>query len=181
VNATVLLLGIWAGMDNLQVCSSVALAPIPRGRLHRLAAMSCICETAAPVAGLLLGKALLSVLGVCSQITGPAMMIVCGIAIFRSSLRGDDQGLSEAGAFALPVSLCLDNLVAGIGVSPAVGPAWTAALSIGLISASMSCVGVYGAQWLRKIIYSLHIPRLEMLGAAYLVMLGLRTLAERVT
>jgi putative Mn2+ efflux pump MntP len=130
----------------------------------------------------MMGKALLNAVGLWARILGPAVMIVCGVAIFRAAMRNDDDGgISEAGAFALPVSLCLDNVIAGVGISPLAGHALDSALCIGLISALMSLTGAYGAQWLRGILSRLAIPRLEMLGAAYLVVLALRSLAQTAT
>lgn len=130
----------------------------------------------------MMGRALLNAVGLWARIIGPAVMIVCGIAIFRAAMgQKDDECVSEAGAFALPVSLCLDNLIAGVGISPLAGHALESALCIGLISALMSLTGVYGAQWLRRIVSHLAILRLEMLGAAYLVVLALRSLAQTAT
>ena len=178
--ATILLFGMLAGLDNLQVCSSIGLGAIPRGRLHRLAAMFTLCETIAPVIGFLAGKAFLNALGVWSHIAGPAVMIVCGIAILVAAIRNTPEAFPEAGVVALPVSLCLDNVVAGAGLSPTGEPVWMAALLIGLTSAILSGIGLYGAARIRGLLRRLPALRVEMAGAAFLVILAFRMLAERV-
>jgi putative Mn2+ efflux pump MntP len=177
---TILLFGMLAGLDNLQVCSSIGLGAIPRGRLHRMAIMFSLCETVAPVVGFLAGKAFLTAIGVWSHFAGPAVMIACGLAIFCAALRHAPETISEAGVFALPLSLCLDNVIAGAGLSPIGKPVWLAALSIGLTSAMMSCAGLYGAARVRGLLARVPRLRVEIAGAAYLVILAFRMLAERI-
>ena len=179
MTSSILVFGLLAGLDNLQVCSSIGLAPIPRSRLHRMAAMFCFCETAAPLAGLLMAKAMLSAAGAWAHVAGPAVMIACGIAIFHAALRQSDESVSETGAFALPLALCVDNVFAGAGISPMAGPVWMGALYIGITSSLMSCVGVYGAQWIRRLLTCLPRVRVEMVGATYLVLVAIHMLTER--
>ena len=179
MTSTILLFGALAGLDNLQVCSSIGLSGIPRGRLNRLGMMFTLCETAGPVIGFVAGKAFLSALGAWSHVAGPAVMIACATAIFIASLRGTQDGIPEAGVVALPLSLSLDNVVAGAGLSPIGEPVWTAALGIGLMSAVMSCAGLYGAASVRGLLARVPRLRVEMVGAGYLAILAVRMLAGR--
>jgi manganese efflux pump family protein len=176
----ILLFGMLAGLDNLQVCSSIGLGAVPRARLHRMAVMFSLCETVAPVVGFLAGKAFLPAIGVWSHLAGPAVMIACGLAIFHAALRHELETISEAEVFALPLSLCLDNVIAGAGLSPIGNPVGLAALCIGLMSAAMSCAGLYGAARIRGLLGRVPRLRVEMAGAAYLVVLAFRMLAERI-
>ena len=106
-------------------------------------------------------------------------MIACGVAIFLAAIRHAPEAISEAGVFALPISLCLDNVIAGAGLSPIGNPVWLAALCIGLMSAMMSCAGLYGAVRIRGLLGRVPRLRVEMAGAAYLVVTAIRMLAER--
>src|SRR5580704_6764459 len=77
----VLLFGVLAGVDNLQVCSSIGLLPIERRRRHLLAAAFSLCETAAPLLGLMLGHLLLRSLAGAAVKVGPLLMLLCGCAV----------------------------------------------------------------------------------------------------
>jgi putative Mn2+ efflux pump MntP len=72
--------------------------------------------------------------------------------------------------FGLPLSLSLDNVLLGAGVSAAPGPALLSALGIGAISAAMSCIGLYCGGWLRQAVPE----RIELVAGAYLCMLAVR-------
>src|SRR5205823_6160634 len=48
----ILFLGVLAGLDNFQVCSSLGLLPVRRAQKHLLALAFGTCETLAPLAGL---------------------------------------------------------------------------------------------------------------------------------
>jgi putative Mn2+ efflux pump MntP len=184
----VLLFGVLAGVDNLQVCSSVGLLPLGRRR-HLLAVGFSLCEMAAPLVGLAMGHLLLGSLGGAAAKAGPLLMLMCGAGLIACHLlehtqmfapcdnlvgrtpssaqdplvrlfvgpsrptRGSaaDQGVRPTGQasgplsllFGLPLSLSLDNLLGGAGISALGYPMVPAALLIGLVSAVMSCAGLY--------------------------------------
>jgi manganese efflux pump family protein len=180
MTATILLFGLLAGLDNLQVCSSIGLAEITRRRLHRLAIMFALCETLAPLVGVLGGKAFLNSFGGWSHVAGPAVVIACGISIFYAAMRRTQDGLPPAGVVALPMALCLDNVVAGAGLSAIGEHMWFSALCIGLTSATMSCAGLYAAARIRCLLGGVPRLRVETAAAGYLVVLALRMFAEKV-
>jgi putative Mn2+ efflux pump MntP len=171
----VLLLGILAGLDNLQVCSSLGLLPMGRARKQLLALAFSACETLAPLGGLLAGRLLLVTFGHAAALAGPVAVLLCGLAVIVLALRKQD--VSEVAAsrgvlFGLPLSLSLDNLLAGIGLGSMHLPIVLSALIIGLTSAAMSCVGLYFGGWLRRFIPG----RVEFAAGALLCALGVRML-----
>jgi manganese efflux pump family protein len=171
----ILFAGVLAGMDNLQVCSTLGLLPMQRGRRHRLALAFSFCETAAPVIGIVVGRAALAAAGPYARIAAPAMTIACAGAVLISAFRGErkSDGLP---LFGLPVAMSLDNLAAGLGISPLAYPVWGAALTIGLVSAAMSCAGIYGAAALRPWIARWIPARAEYAVGGYLCLLAVRML-----
>ena len=219
----VLLFGVLAGADNLQVCSSIGLLPIERRRRHLLAASFSLCETAAPLLGLALGHLLLrSVAGAAAK-AGPLLMLLCGGAVLVGALHRDrgwpfaggtgrlaclgrqrrpepgfsgldrrnrlshqsgcttSSELAMAGGrgmlFGLPLSLSLDNLLGGAGISALGYPVVPAALLIGLVSAAMSCAGLYLGGWLRRLLqWRFAAWCLEPAVGAYLCLLAVRML-----
>lgn len=178
--ATILLFGVLAGLDNLQVCSSIGLASIPRPRLRGLAIMFTLCETLAPVAGAFGGKAFLNSIATWSHLAAPLVVIACGISILYAAVCRSQEGLPRASVVALPFALCLDNVVAGAGLGAIGEHVWFAALSIGLTSSIMSCVGLYGAARVRRLLRGAVPLRVEIAGAGYLLFLAVRMFAENV-
>ena len=175
----ILLFGFLAGLDNLQVCSALGLLPLSRSRMRLLAAGFVFCESAAPLLGLLLGHAVLALTGPYVHFAGPLMTILCGAAVLASSLWGEPEKLAGGDArmlFGLPVSLSLDNLVAGAGISSLPYPVWMAALTIGLIGGGMSCAGLYGAAWIKRWFHRIVPVRVELLTGVYLCALAVRML-----
>jgi putative Mn2+ efflux pump MntP len=65
-----------------------------------------------------------------------------------------------------------------IGLSPLASPIWLAALLIGLVSAAMSCVGLYGALWVRQRFAQVMPERMEIIVGCYLCALAIRMAAS---
>lgn len=172
---TVLLFGILAGVDNLQACSAIGFMPIRRAQKHLLALAFSLCETLSPLAGLVLGRFLLRIAGGATPKIGPFMMLACGIAVLLCSLRREDLSSLVNGpqmAAGLPVALSLDNFFAGAGISSLNYPPTLSALIIGLVSAAMSCMGLYLGAWMKRFMPS----QMEFAAGAYLCFLGGRAL-----
>ena len=72
--------------------------------------------------------------------------------------------------FGLPLSLSLDNLLAGVGLGSIHYPVLFSALVIGLVSAAMSCTGLYLGNWLRRFVPK----RSDVIVGAYLCLLAAR-------
>lgn len=179
MTASVLMFGILAGLDNLRVCCSFGLLPLGARCRWQVAAAFVFCELAAPAAGLFAGKAMLSVLGSWAGILAPLITVVCGITVLATAARQDSEPLHSPLWMTLPLSLSLDNFVAGAGISPMADAALPAALMIGGISAAMSFVGLFGAAWLRTVFSPLRSARFEMAIGIYLCLLSVLLLAER--
>jgi putative Mn2+ efflux pump MntP len=173
----ILVFGLLAGLDNLQVCSSLGFLPLTRGRTHLLAAVFCAGEILGALLGLLLGRGLITLLGETSSLLAPFAMFGCGCAVVYLAFRRDSDDLEQlvnhrALVLGLPLSLSLDNVVAGAGISFSTYPLVTSALLIGVISASMSCLGLYLGRWLRRFLPE----RIELVVGVYLCFLAARML-----
>jgi putative Mn2+ efflux pump MntP len=172
---TVLLFGVLAGLDNLQACSAIGLLPMRAARKRLLAAAFTACETIAPLAGLALGHFLLRCAGGAAAKVGPFMMLACGIAVIVCAARDEDVSRlvdSRKMVVGLPIALSLDNLLAGAGISSLHYPVVVSALTIGLVSAAMSSMGLYLGAWIRRFLPS----RMEFAVGAYLCFLAGRAL-----
>ncbi|WP_338847142.1 manganese efflux pump [Massilia sp. W12] len=151
----IMMFGILAGVDNLQACSALGLLPLHKRRLHLLAAAFCLSEIGAALLGMWLARSLSVWLGVDGPEFGPWLMLACGVLVLGLAWRGDDERLHDVinqrgWIFGLPLTLSFDNLAAGAGISFSSVPLFSAALAIGVISASMSCIGLYLGQGVRR-------------------------------
>lgn len=177
----VVLFGLAAGLDNLQVCSSVGLLPVERQRLHWLAFGFCASEIGGALLGLLLGRSFITLIGPLASNLAPIVMLGCGAAVLWLAWRRGEQDLSrlvnhKALLFGLPLSLSLDNVIAGAGISFSSFPLLASALIIGTISASMACFGLYAGRWIRRWIGRFLPERIEMVVGMYLCVLAVRML-----
>lgn len=198
--AELLIFGVLAGLDNLQVSSALALLPLQKRHVHLLAAAFCVSEIGGALLGLLIGKGLLSLVSPVAGWLAPTAMLLCGIAVLILAMARDEpdihrlstnrmsaDAMSSDATFAgrtsmagfanhralllgLPLSLSVDNVVAGAAISFAGYPLLAAALTIGCISAAMACAGLYAGQRLRRFLPE----RIEVAVGAYLSVLALR-------
>ncbi|HEY6343648.1 MAG TPA: manganese efflux pump [Bryobacteraceae bacterium] len=151
----VLLFAILAGVDNLETCSAVGFLPIRRARKLLLALSFTICETVAPIVGLAVGHFFFAYAAAASARIGPCVMLTCGIAILFSAHRRVVLPSLVNGPgmiVGLPVALSFDNLLAGAGISSLRYPVAISALLIGLVSAAMSCIGLYLGAWVSRLV-----------------------------
>jgi putative Mn2+ efflux pump MntP len=163
-----LLLGVLAGIDNLQVAAALSVAPLSRARRFMLAAAFTVCETTTPLLGYTLASSLRSRLGAAFDHAAPFLVVGCGAAIVWLALRERDTApLVNSGwtIFGLPLSLSLDNLLVGVslgsfGYRPAV-----AALAIGGTSACLCLCGIVFGARIRRLIPQ----RAELVSGAALI------------
>ncbi len=195
-----LIFGVLAGLDNLQVSASLALLPLQKRRLHVLAAAFCVSEIGGALLGLLLGKAVLSLIAPVAEWLAPAAMLGCGIVVLWLALRREGAKQTElerthlerthperahseqaGGALfgfanqralllGLPLTLSIDNVIAGAGIGIAGYPLAMSALIVGSVSAAMACAGLYAGHWFKRFLPQ----RIEIAVGAYLSVIAIR-------
>ncbi len=176
----VLVFGLLAGLDNLQVSASLALLPISRRRLILLAAAFALSEILAAVLGLLLGRGLIVSLGQTFAGLAPFAMLLCGVIVFLLALRQREGNLEQlvnqpALLVGLPLSLSIDNIIAGAGLSFSSSPLVSSALIIGVVSGSMACAGLFLGRIVRRFLPD----RVELAVGLYLCFLAVRSYLEQ--
>lgn len=170
-----MIFGLLAGLDNLQVSAALSLLPLERRRLHLLAAAFCIGEIGGALLGLLLGRTLLGLLQPTAEWLAPTAMLGCGLALLWLALRRDGPDPARfidrpALLIALPLTLSIDNVIAGTAIGVAGYPLVMAALVVGSISAAMACAGLYAGHWARRFLPD----RIEAVVGIYLSLLAVR-------
>jgi putative Mn2+ efflux pump MntP len=178
---TVLLLGLLAGLDNLQVGAGLGLVRMPWERRFALAGSFLLCETAMPLAGFGLGSLVQRLAGPWSEGIGTLVLALCGVLITVAALRESPEGEEKRAERAerlssgwlllivLPITLSFDNLVVGLGLGSLGFPVVVSSLLIGGISGGLGCVGLFAGARVRR-----WFPEWsELLSGAYLVALAL--------
>ncbi|MFE9172055.1 manganese efflux pump MntP [Streptomyces kebangsaanensis] len=140
----VLALGFVLSLDNFRV--SIALGTVPFGlkRAVQVALTFGLWDAVMPLAGLLIGRRIGESVGGVADLVGAAALGGYGLYLIISALRNPEpEELDQPWAlFGIPLTLSLDNLVAGaslglLGLSP-----WFSAPVFGLMTAVMSLIGL---------------------------------------
>jgi len=169
-----LTLAVLVGLDNLQVSAALGLVDMPAARRLRLAVAFGLCEGLMPLAGLALGHGLLRTLGPWPERVEAVVLLVCGGAILALALRDPGPPRRAAGdrrwlLYGLPLSLSLDNLLAGVALGATGSPLVLSALVIGGVSTALCLAGLFGAARLARWLPG----EAGVWSGAFLVLLGL--------
>lgn len=165
-----ILLGLLAGMDNVQVAAALGVAGLTPRRRVLLALMFALTESLSPVLGVVLADQLHKRLGFSFAGIGPYVVLACGAAIVLLALfdRDDDAAKlanSRWTLFGLPLSLSFDNLFMGISAATLGYPPLLAAAAIGGISALLCVAGIAFGDRLHRLIPK----RPELVSGAVLI------------
>ena len=141
-----LVLAFMLSLDNFR--SSVALGTVPFGlrRAVQIAVIFGIWDALAPLAGGLLGHYLGKAIGPIADYVGPAVMGLYGVYLLVGALRHpepDELDHPWVTLFGMPLSLSVDNLLAGTGLGVLGFSPVIPALTFGVMTAVMSFVGLF--------------------------------------
>ena len=150
----IILLGVLAGLDNLQVAAAISMTPLTRTRRALFALAFCSCEISTPLLGLLLMHALRARYSHWLDRAAPLILLACGAVIIYLALKDDDQLEKLVNhkwtLVGLPLSLSFDNLLIGVSLGTFGYPLPLAALTVGSVSACMCLFGIAGGQRIRR-------------------------------
>jgi manganese efflux pump family protein len=138
------ILGLFVGLDNLAVSSSLGALKLGRGRKLCFVA-SCACfEALAPWVGLAIGHGLRTRIGEAAEWIGSAALMACGLLVLGALIRRQAvPGLLDRpmAMLLIPLALSLDNLAAGIRLGSG-GSIVGEALLVGGIAGTLSAIGL---------------------------------------
>ena len=150
----ILLLGVLAGADNVQVAAAISMAPLTRARRALFALAFATCEIATPLLGLIFFRALEARFGTWVDQIAPLIVALCGAVIIVLALKDRDeleQLVNHRWTLAtLPLLLSLDNLLIGVSLGTLPFPLPLAAATIGTVSAAMCVLGIAGGARIRR-------------------------------
>lgn len=144
----VIALGFFLSLDNFR--SSIAIGTIPFGfrRAVQIAMVFGVWDGVAPLAGGVLGHYVGRLINPIADYVGPALLGVYGMYLLVGALRRpapDEIDQPWITLFGMPLSLSVDNLLAGtglglLGLSPFI-PAAIFATTTAMMSLAGLCIG----------------------------------------
>ena len=150
----IVMLGVLAGADNVQVAAAVSMAPLTRARRIGFAVAFAVCEMATPLIGLFVMRSVQARYGAMVDGVAPLILIACGIGIVVLALKDRDELERIINrrwtVAALPLTLSVDNLLIGVSLGTFGYSVALAAVTIGTISAVMCLCGIVGGARIRR-------------------------------
>ncbi|GLY64903.1 manganese efflux pump MntP family protein [Amycolatopsis taiwanensis] len=149
----VLALGFFLSLDNFR--SSIAIGTIPFGfrRAVQIALVFGIWDGLAPLVGSVFGHYAGEAIGPVADYVGPALLGIYGLYLLFGALRKpapDEIDQPWVTLFGMPLSLSVDNLLAGTGLGLLGFSPFIPAVVFGVMTAIMSlaglCVGRFAAR-----------------------------------
>jgi putative Mn2+ efflux pump MntP len=175
---TLLLLGFVLSLDSFRVSLGLGALKLRPVRQAQLVVAFGLCDGLAPLVGLLIGKSLVRYVGWWTEYFGPLALFAYGLYVIYVAKRCADRETQEPDRWVvlgLPLSLSLDNLIAGASLGMVGFPLLLSVAVIGSMSALMSLAG------LRLGRVAVNILRLntELLGGVVLVFIALALALEK--
>jgi putative Mn2+ efflux pump MntP len=140
-----LVLGFTLGLDNFR--SSVALGTVPFGirRAVQIAVTFGVWDAVAPLVGGVFGHYFGKAIGPVADYVGPAVMGLYGLYLMVGAIRNpapEELDHPWVTLFGMPLSLSVDNLLAGTGLGVLGFSPVIPAVVFGVMTAVMSFVGM---------------------------------------
>lgn len=143
---TLLVLGFALSLDSFRVSLGLGALKLRSLRQLQIVIAFGLCDGLAPLLGLVIGKSLVSFVGSWTENLGPIALCAYGVYVIYLAKRYSGGQAEEPGGWivlGVPLSLSLDNLIAGASLGVVGFPLWLSAGLIGLMSALMSLAGLY--------------------------------------
>lgn len=143
--AELLVLGFFLSLDNFRASIALGTLPFGRARAAQVALTFGLWDGVAPLVGVVLGRYLGAAIGPIAEYVGPAVMAAYGAYLLVRALWSEapDEIDQPWALFGIPLSLSLDNLLAGASLGLLGFPPIISAVVFALITAVMSFVGLF--------------------------------------
>ena len=174
---TLLLLGFALSLDSFRV--SVGLGTLKLSRLRQLQIVIAfgVCDALAPLIGLLIGHSLLEFIGPWVEHIGPLLLCAYGVYVIYIAQRCAGSETAETDRWmvlGLPLSLSLDNLIAGTTLGMIGFPILLSVAIIGAMSALFALLGLR----LGKTAVNLLRFKADLIGGVVLIFIALTFVIE---
>ena len=174
---TLLLLGFALSLDSFRVSLGLGTLKLSRLRQFQIVIAFGVCDAVAPLIGLLIGKSLLEFIGPWVEHLGPLLLCAYGVYVIYIAQRfaGREAGDTDRWmVLGVPLSLSLDNLVAGTSLGMIGFPLLISVMIIGAMSALLSLVGL----WLGRAAVKLLPVKIELISGVVLIFIAITFVVE---
>jgi putative Mn2+ efflux pump MntP len=174
---TLLLLGFALSLDSFRVSLGLGTLKLSRLRQLQIVIAFGVCDALAPLIGLLIGKSLLEFVGPWVEHLGPLLLCAYGVYVIYIAQRcaGSETGETDRWmVLGLPLSLSLDNLIAGTSLGMIGFPILLSVTIIGAMSSLLSLAGLR----LGKTAVNLLRIRADLIGGVVLIFIALTFVIE---
>lgn len=169
---TLLLLAITLSLDSFRASLGLGATRLRPARQAQIAIAFGLCDGLAPLVGLLVGHSLVEYAGGWVEYLGPLVLCAYGVYVIVVSRWGAREEASEESRWVvlgLPLSLSLDNLIAGTSLGMIGFPLWLTVVVIGAMSSLMSLAGL----WLGRRAVNFLKLKTETLGGVALILIAI--------
>lgn len=169
---TLLLLAFTLSLDSFRVSLGLGAMKLRPMRQVQIAFAFGLCDALAPLVGLLLGRSLVKYTGAWVEHLGPLVLCLYGVYVVYMARRYAGEEAREESPwmiFGLPLSMSLDNLVAGTSLGMIGFPLLLSVVVIGATSALMSLAGL----WLARMAVNFLGVKTELVGGVALILIAL--------
>jgi putative Mn2+ efflux pump MntP len=169
---TLLLLGFTLSLDSFRVSLGLGATKLRPVRRAQIALAFGLCDGLAPLIGLLIGQSLLKYTGGWVEHLGPFVLCAYGVYVIyvaRFCIGKEEQEEARWSVLGLPLSMSLDNLVAGASLGMIGFPLLLSVVIIGAMSALMSLAGL----WVGRMAVGYFKVKTELFGGVALVLIGI--------
>ncbi|HEX6468745.1 MAG TPA: manganese efflux pump [Streptosporangiaceae bacterium] len=141
----VLALGLFLSLDNFRSSIAIGTIPFRFRRAMQIAVVFGVWDGVAPLAGGVLGHYVGKMMGPIAEYVGPALLGIYGLYLLFGAFRKpapDEIDQPWVTLFGMPLTLSVDNLLAGAGLGLLGFSPFISALIFGTTTAVMSLVGL---------------------------------------
>jgi manganese efflux pump family protein len=142
---TLLVLAFTLSLDSFRASLGLGVLKLSRLRQLQVVIAFGLCDALAPLIGLVIGKSLLTFVGPWVEHLGPLLLCAYGVYVIYIARRYANREASDTDRWmvlGLPLSLSLDNLVAGTTLGMVGFPLLLSVVVIGAMSALLSLLGL---------------------------------------
>lgn len=176
--ATLLLLGFALSLDSFRASLGLGTLRLSRWRQLQIVIAFGVCDALAPLVGLVIGKSLLAYVGPWVEHLGPLLLCAYGVYVIYVAQRytgAEARDTDHWMVLGLPLSLSLDNLVAGTTLGMVGFPLLLSVVIIGAMSSLLSFAGLRLGKTAVKLVPS----RTELIGGVVLIVVALSFIVEQ--
>ena len=141
---SLLILGFVLSLDNARLAVALGVFDLGWRRALRVALVFGLWDGISPLVGLLIGRYFGKEIGEVAEFIGPVVLLVFGLYLVVQSLQSEaPEELDERWVlFGIPLSLSLDNLLAGTGLGMLGFPPVFTAVVFGSMTAITTLLGL---------------------------------------